>query len=231
MSRLHYMGVMHDIRRNIEKFRTDNNVIPLSETNEILRGIIGEDDNAFIYERIGTQLHHYLLDEFQDTSVMQWENLRPLLLESEAYGYDNLIIGDSKQSIYRFRNAEPELINSHVENEIPDTRVLPDSLPKGSSQYARVNTNWRSSRHTVEFNNTVFSAMAASLQTQTPDLAKLYENVIQDLGNPDMPGFVRISFPTSGRGAYNCFAGLGAQIDELRSRGYRLGDIAVLVKK
>lgn len=53
---------------------------------------------------------------------MQWENLRPLLLESEAYGYDNLIIGDSKQSIYRFRNAEPELINSHVENEIPDTR-------------------------------------------------------------------------------------------------------------
>ena len=231
MSRLHYMGVMHDIRRNIEKFRTDNNVIPLSETNEILRGIIGEDDNAFIYERIGTQLHHYLLDEFQDTSVMQWENLRPLLLESEAYGYDNLIIGDSKQSIYRFRNAEPELINSHVENEIPDTRVLPDSLPKGSSQYARVNTNWRSSRHTVEFNNTVFSAMAASLQAQTPDLAKLYENVIQDLGNPDMPGFVRISFPTSGRGAYNCFAGLGAQIDELRSRGYRLGDIAVLVKK
>lgn len=125
LSRLHYMGLLHFIRRNSELFRNDNNLIPLSATNEILRRIISRDDTPFIYERIGTRLNHYLLDEFQDTSVMQWANLRPLLEQSTDTGQECLIIGDAKQSIYRFRNAEPDIINNRVAAALPSTRILP----------------------------------------------------------------------------------------------------------
>lgn len=230
MSRLHYMGLLHEIRAHIDEFREENNIIPLSETNEILRGIIGEEqENPFIYERLGTRLCHYLLDEFQDTSEMQWENLRPLLDESEAAGYDNLIIGDAKQSIYRFRNAEPELINSRVQAEIPRTRVLPDMLPAGSSAYYAVNTNWRSSAHVVDFNNRLFDAMARRISAEIPEIGALYANVSQAIHNGRMPGYVTMTFSKPEEG--DCYSVLGEQIDELRSRGYRLRDITVLVNK
>lgn len=232
-SRLHYMGMLHDIRRNIDLFREENNIIPLSETNDILRGIIAGGENPFIYERIGTRLHHYLLDEFQDTSVMQWENLRPLLQESEGNGFDNLIIGDAKQSIYRFRNAEPELINSTVENEIAGTRVLPDSLTPGSAEYAAVNTNWRSSMQVVDFNNSLFLHLSSVLAAEIPAIARLYSNVVQEIRHKQMPGYVTLTFraPANDKGKADPWANLGGQIDELRSRGYRLRDIAVLVNR
>ena len=87
----------------------------LSDTNDLLRRIISEDETPFIYERMGTAIKHYLIDEFQDTSQMQWENLKPLVLESLSRGHDNLIIGDEKQCIYRFRNSDPKLLGSRVE--------------------------------------------------------------------------------------------------------------------
>lgn len=233
LSRLNYMGALFYINSNIERFRRANNIIPLSETNDILHRIINRDEVPFIYERTGVRLHHFLLDEFQDTSRLQWSNLRPLLAQSDSNGHDNLIIGDAKQSIYRFRNAAPEIINGGVEEDFPATRVLPDPATAGTPAYDAVNTNWRSAMHVVDFNNRLFATLASQLDadtlSHTPDMAEqtyfsdLYANTVQAIHKDKLPGYVRVDLATEG------FTALGTLIDELRGRGFPLSKITVLV--
>lgn len=238
LSRLHYLGVLYYIRRSSELFRLDNNIIPLSATNEILHAITNGDQTPFIYERIGTRLNHYLLDEFQDTSRMQWLNLHPLLKQSEDNGQECLIIGDAKQSIYRFRNAEPEIINSMVSAALR-TRELPSPADPPAIR-AAVNANWRSSRHVVLANNTIFTMLPAIVDTYNrPMLQSVYSSAVQKVVNADSNGYVDIKFdaplgsefaPADNdnpkKGAYSC---LGWLIDDVRSRGYDLQDITILV--
>lgn len=224
LSRLHYLGALFCIGQSIESFREENNIIPLSSTNDILRRIIGKDDVPFIYERTGVKLHHFLLDEFQDTSRMQWHNLRPLLEQSDSCGYENLIIGDAKQSIYRFRNADPALISGGVEHDFPYTRVLPSAADKGTRLYEAVNTNWRSTRHVASFNNSLFQHMAMLLDQEGENLfTTLYDNVVQPVRHRDKAGYVSVDFAGG-----NGFDSLGGRIDSLRGRGYAMSDIAIL---
>ncbi|MCM1005466.1 MAG: UvrD-helicase domain-containing protein [Prevotella sp.] len=227
LSRLHYLGALYYISESMDAFLNENNLIPLSATNEILNKIIGKDEVPFIYERTGVSLQHFLLDEFQDTSRLQWDNLKSLLAQSDAYGHENLIIGDAKQSIYRFRNADPELINSQVKKDFPRTCVLPDSLPADSEQRRAVNTNWRSSKHIVAFNNTLFNAMAPLLDEEESSgqkiFSSLYGNVVQNIKHMDKAGYVQINF-----GDPDSFNKLGPLIDSLRSRGYNMSNIAIL---
>lgn len=225
LSRLHYMGALFYVGASIESFREENNIIPLSATNDILQRVIGRDEVPFIYERTGVKLHHFLLDEFQDTSSMQWQNLRPLLEQSDSNGYENLIIGDAKQSIYRFRNADPSLISGGVERDFPYTRVLPSTTDRDTPLYEAVNTNWRSSRNLVSFNNSLFSEMASLLDREQGDemFGRLYDNVVQPIRHRTKPGYVQVDF-----GSNAGFASLGSLIDSLRDRGYSLSDIAIL---
>lgn len=255
MARLHYMSLLHFISRNIEIFRNENNIIPLSDTNEILHRIISREDTPFIYERIGSRLDHYLLDEFQDTSVMQWENLRPLLEGSTATGKECLVIGDVKQSIYRFRNAEPEILGTRVAGELQGTRIIP---APGTPQHitAEINSNWRSTPIVVRANNTFFSIIPRMLDSaDVPFLQSAYADAVQNYhvhpasGDSPAPyeGYVRISFgaplgaevmpeacKTDSDGSrikLSWHSALGYMVDDLRSRGYRLSDIAILVNR
>ncbi|MCM1319530.1 MAG: UvrD-helicase domain-containing protein [Muribaculaceae bacterium] len=227
LSRLHYLGALYYINVSMETFREQNDIIPLSATNEILHGIIGKDEVPFIYERTGVWLHHFLLDEFQDTSTLQWENLSPLLGQSDSRGFENLIIGDAKQSIYRFRNADPELINSVVKKDFPATTVLPDDLADKAAK-AAVNMNWRSSRHIVSFNNSLFKALVPILDKEeksaTGIFSKLYSNVEQAIHRDDEPGYVSIDFASS-----NSFENIGIVIEDALRRGFAQKDIAILV--
>ena len=240
LSRLPYLGMMYYISQSINDFREENNIIPLSETTDILSRMIGEDEVPFIYERTGVRLHHYLLDEFQDTSSMQWKNMRPLLKDSESQGFDNLIIGDAKQSIYRFRNAEPELIQGRVQQDIPDTRVLPNPQAKGTPLYNAVNTNWRSTREVVAFNNTLFHYLAPILDAENGDdtFRQLYDNVVQNIKKREKRGYIHIEYAQksgNGKGKITdadnekSYDKLGPLIDDLRARNFRLRDIAILV--
>lgn len=163
--------------RKRKEYLEDNNSVELAETNSLLSRIIGEDDAPFIYERLGTRLNHFLIDEFQDTSRMQWNNLLPLLSESLSRGNGNLLIGDAKQSIYRFRNADPSLIADKVERQFSGVRTLGDAPSE--------NTNWRSDPEVVEFNNGFFSFLTARLSDEyqgentSVDYRSLYGNVRQ----------------------------------------------------
>lgn len=104
------LGILNDIKNRLKKLQQENNTLLLSDTTELLNDIISGTDSPFIYEKTGIRLTNYMIDEFQDTSRMQWNNFRPLIDESLSSGNFNLIVGDVKQSIYRFRNSDWRLL-------------------------------------------------------------------------------------------------------------------------
>ncbi len=252
---LPYLGLIGVTRRMMKEYLDANNTIQLGETNSMLRRIIGNDDAPFIYERLGARLNHFLIDEFQDTSRLQWENLLPLLSESNGRGEDNLIIGDAKQSIYRFRNADPSLITEAVPKAFP--------LRKDAGMSRAENTNWRSDRTIVEFNNYYFHALMSRVAElseelhseeedvkKTVDFRNLYANVSQYPSHREHEGYIEVNFleaPDStldSRGRQRkltseektefmrseALSRLGPLISSLLDRGYRQSDIAILVR-
>ncbi len=209
----------------IDIYRRENNLILLSDTNELLRRIIKESDLPFIYERIGTIVTNLLIDEFQDTSVMQWENLRPLVSQSLSQGYDNLIIGDVKQAIYRFRNSDSSMLDSGVQAQFPKLHEVRGNVPAE-------NTNYRSAHAVVRFNNTMFRLL--SQQIGVPG----YEGVCQALApnTAKQPGYVRLDFlSTAGATAAETdalsFRRMAQDILRQHAEGYDWKDIAVLVRE
>lgn len=168
----------------LETFLRDNNLVLISDTGELLSRIISDAEMPFIYERLGMKLTNLLIDEFQDTSRLQWKNLKPLVSNSIAEGHDNLIIGDEKQAIYRWRNSDSELLGSVVQNEdFPNNYKL-----RGTT--AAENTNYRSSGTVVRFNNSFFTALACNFG------ANSYGNVAQHPSQryAELPGYVRFTF-------------------------------------
>lgn len=224
-----YFGLLSVSLAKRRQFLEENNAVELAETNSLLSRIIGKDDTPFIYERLGTRLNHFLIDEFQDTSRMQWSNLLPLLAESMGRGNGNLLIGDAKQSIYRFRNADPSLISSRVEEVFDQVATHGDAPGE--------NTNWRSDRNIVEFNNGFFTLLADALSNETADnparldFRHLYGNVAQTPRGEYGKGYVEANF-VDGKSdeAEACI--LDSCVDligELLARGYRQSDIVFLV--
>ena len=233
--KIYYLGLIKAIKDNINKFREENNIIPLNETNRILKDIINDDDTPFIYERIGSYLNHFLIDEFQDTSSLQWHNLEPLVKNSLGEGHDNLIIGDVKQSIYRFRNAEPMLIQETVPQSFRRKCDIRGNTPEE-------NTNWRSNSDVVKFNNSMFTQLVSTLSdvsivddNRSVRLGDIYGNVIQRVKNADKPGYVEVSLyktaskgPFKGRGQ-KVYDSMGDLVQSLLAKGYEQKDIAFLV--
>ncbi|MBR4661079.1 MAG: UvrD-helicase domain-containing protein, partial [Bacteroidales bacterium] len=134
-SELYRLGIFSDLYRQLNSYLRDNNLVLLSESNEILNRIIDGSDTPFIYEKVGLRFDHFMLDEFQDTSRMQWMNFLPLLRESLARGNDSLIVGDIKQSIYRWRNSDLNLLASQVQEDLGSQVNIAPPLDR----------NWRSS--------------------------------------------------------------------------------------
>ncbi|MDE5642424.1 MAG: UvrD-helicase domain-containing protein [Muribaculaceae bacterium] len=202
----------------IEQFRRDNNLILLSDTNDLLGKIISDDEAPFIYERLGVFLNHYLIDEFQDTSRMQWKNLRPLVSSGIHDRHDSLIIGDEKQAIYRFRNSDSSMLHHTVADEdFPQLNSVKGSAPGE-------NTNYRSAPDVVRFNNTVFARMARNLAVEG------FENVVQTLPErkePESDAYIRFSAPENVEAALDTMA---SDILRQQDSGYQWRDIAILVR-
>lgn len=220
---LFHLSLMARIYSFIEEYRTENNALLLSDTNGLLRSIIGEDDAPFIYERLGLLLRHYLIDEFQDTSRLQWDNLQPLVKESIASGNDSLVIGDEKQCIYRFRNSDPGLLQSHVGIAFSGSCRTFGDRPSD-------NTNWRSSADVVNFNNTLFATLASQNGHDV-----IYANVCQAVSKKHLnhKGYISVTpveCSSVDEYADTVLPQLAQDIDSQLNAGYAPSDIVVLVR-
>lgn len=204
------LGLAGDFFREFDALLKEKNVLGLDDSNSILRDIIDGSDAPFVYEKLGVRFEDFLLDEFQDTSVIQWQNFLPLLRESDSNGRDNLVVGDVKQSIYRWRGSDWDLLATRLPEQFRDASV--ESL----------RSNWRSCRTIVDFNNSFFARAA-----EDTGVSDIYADLRQEaMTKDDQPGYVRVTFCPEESEPQEVLA----RILEVRQAGARYGDIAVLVR-
>lgn len=151
---LNMLGTLGDINAMMMQQGRESNTLLLASTQQFIQRIIDNADAPFIYERLGSVLHHLMLDEFQDTARIQYENIRPLLENTLSSGNDNLIVGDVKQSIYKFRHCDRHILGSTLQKEFPDY------YSHHPLQY-----NWRSTPEVVFFNNAIFELLPSFVET------------------------------------------------------------------
>ena len=158
---LYSIGLIGEIIQLFDSIRESENIQLLSDYYKILSDKFGQEQSPFIYERLGQRYAHILIDEFQDTSALQWKNLLPLITNSLSEGNKSLIVGDAKQSIYRFRGSDPEqFIN------LPYAGYESDLLLKAAYQEFYLDTNFRSYSNVIDFNNRFFSTLHKSFLSE-----------------------------------------------------------------
>ena len=165
------LGIINDVYQKVLEVSREQNIFLLSGTNHLLTRIIQEDEAPFIYERTGTKYLHYMIDEFQDTSSLQYANFRPLISNSLAQDQFAMLVGDVKQSIYRWRNSDWTLLAEQVEKEFDTFGTIINTL----------DTNFRSSRNVIAFNNSFFQHTARALQGQL--IQKSEESTLEGIPN------------------------------------------------
>lgn len=237
------LGILTDVSRQIAAYREEKNIMLIADTTELLNKVIGGSDTPFVYEKTGTHVDHYMIDEFQDTSGMQWNNFRPLIEESLSHDRANLIVGDIKQSIYRFRNSDWKLLDKQVKADFSVEQLREETLKD----------NWRSCRHIVEFNNALFTALPEVLQVfynETLSASSLHEEQqaeyftkimsaynksYQQVPPPfqEKDGHVRIEFLSGDEEKdwkEEAMKRIPGILQQLQDNGYALKDIAILVR-
>ena len=177
------MRLLGCIEETVQNICNEKNQIMLSQTPTLLSELVDGSDAPFVFEKIGTQFHNVMIDEFQDTSRLQWKNFRVLLLENQSMGGHDLLVGDVKQSIYRWRNGDWSILDG-IHDEMSHLHPIVRTLKK----------NYRSNQQVVDFNNAFFPKAAALLDTLWTGarfhLADIYSDVAQECKKRDGMGYV-----------------------------------------
>ncbi|MBR6490177.1 MAG: UvrD-helicase domain-containing protein, partial [Muribaculaceae bacterium] len=216
------LGLLGKINEKLEEYRKDTNTILIADTNTLI-GEALKSGAYFIYEHVGNRYKTYMIDEFQDTSEKQYRNFVPLIEESLGNNNSNLVIGDEKQSIYRFRNSDPSLLRDVIEENF-----------LGRTNVSSLDTNYRSFTSIVEFNNGLFEKIIAEYdkspsKAKYKSLIKTYSTITQTADKKET-GYVTVNFvPNVGSIKQKIFRALPAYIASILSRGYKMSDIAILV--
>ena len=227
---LHQLRLLGSIERKVRQLNEENNRFLLSDTQQLLHTLIDGSDSPFIFEKIGAQLQHVMIDEFQDTSTVQWQNFRILLDEAMSHQQSgNLIVGDVKQSIYRWRSGDWRLLND-IEKQFPH--------PDQQLTIQTLSTNYRSARRIIEFNNAFFTKaaeleyLALGASTEADQLRKAYADVEQ-LIPEDKPdeGLVNISLLLQENYVEQTLLQLTEGISNLLKEDVQPHQIAILVRK
>ena len=205
---IYSLGMAWELSEAFQDIQKEKNVISIDDSNTILRNIIDGTDTPFIYEKLGVRFDHFLLDEFQDTSDVQWENFRPLLHGSIDTGNDSLVVGDVKQSIYRWRGSDWNLLGSRLEQEFTNPGIDP------------LKENWRTCPEIVHFNNEFFEFAAGELGVKD-----LYADVEQTpMFSSTETGSVEVVFTD------DQLEEIFSTLETVREAGARWADIAILVR-
>lgn len=187
------LAVLSNINKTLDELKNEKNIRLNAEFNQIISKNLQEQPASFIYERLGEKFKHYFIDEMQDTSILQWQNLIPLIANALSQeGTSLLLVGDIKQSIYRWRGSEPEQFLKLSNNE--NTKVNnPFYIPK---QIEQLDVNYRSYSQIIDFNNDFFQHISQFFNK--PAYAQIYVNENQQKQNTKQGGYVQVSFIDEG---------------------------------
>ncbi len=228
-SNLFNVGLLNYMDLLMQKINEEKNQFILSDTQALLNAMIEDNDAPFIYEKIGTYLDHIMIDEFQDTSEAQWLNFKPLIDECASRQMSSLIVGDQKQSIYRFRNGKWQLLGE-----------LSDEMAHISPKVVKMEDNWRSEQRIVDFNNLVFQHMPELYRQDEIDhplldsMIEAYNDVRQNCrkGKKADKGYVKVQlFEDSKNYEEKMLCALAEEVKSMQQCGIKPEQIAILVNK
>ncbi len=225
------LGLLNELEKQINSIREEQNFIHISEFNKKVAEIVVEQPIPFIYERIGEKFNNYLIDEFQDTSILQWQNLLPLIENSLAYNNKNLIVGDAKQAIYRWRGGDVDQFALLPEApQFKENTIIQERIQTLKRQYNPKNltSNYRSTKEIIEFNNLFF----AELLNKLPDFFNpYYSEFQQEIGLDKSGGYAQIKVLEKKDYEDNTLSEILTTINDCIARGKALKNICILTKK
>ncbi|TVP44841.1 MAG: DNA helicase UvrD [Mongoliibacter sp.] len=249
LKNLRVYGVFRNLILELRELKDEEGILLISDVNDFLKEITKDNEAPFIYEKIGNQYKHFLIDEFQDTSDFQWSSFKPLLLNSLASGNTNLLVGDVKQSIYRWRGGKLELLLNEVEQQIGSAMI----------EVKNLDVNFRSLPKVIDFNNTLFGNLPEWMQQLIQSdfqvdagnmlgqaFAEVRQQVPQKKRALPFQGFIHLEFTEKEyRRSANHENDEDAEeqeeievldkipelVERLQDKGYALKDIAFLVRK
>jgi ATP-dependent exoDNAse (exonuclease V) beta subunit len=224
MRNIYTFAIYEEINKNLEKYRAENDVVLVSDFTKILAKHLISEQVSFIYSKVGSRYEHFLIDEFQDTSRLQWLNLMPLVENAVSQGQACLVVGDSKQAIYRWRGGEVALIERAISEE-----HFPDYTCK-----LTLTSNFRSEATIVQFNNQFFNQIHRYFNISENDLLqRIFQDVQQQEARKNTGGYVRLYMLEKSRRAEFMSAAGDKMIEAIRhcqEDGYSLKDIAILIR-
>ena len=228
-SNIFSLGILSDVLTHVRKINAAENNFLLSDAGEMLYMITSNDQAPFIYEKVGNRFENFMIDEFQDTSIIQWNNFRLLIENSMAEGFDNVVVGDIKQSIYRWRNSDWRILGDLLRNETQNNRIR--SIP--------LTTNWRSRTNIISFNNRIFSSIPSRLDQDFVNenlpvkFTELFAEAVQNDPGKKEGGYIRLEFieeKEDEQWRNIVLQRLPSVIENLQDRGYKPSDIGILVR-
>ncbi|QZT38411.1 UvrD-helicase domain-containing protein [Halosquirtibacter xylanolyticus] len=242
LPQLRGIGVMMDIAKHVSEISKEKNLLLLSDSSQLLLSVIEDDSSPFVFEKMGETYKHFMLDEFQDTSKLQWQNFFPLINNALSEGNFSMVVGDVKQSIYRWRNSDWQLL----------AKKVPYDLRHYKPEDVTLETNWRSTKNVITFNNTMFHFGSAIVQAdfnediESRPIEELFKNDLKQRiteayqdqfqhysGKKENEGQVQVEFIPSEEMDSNeaSLERMLLQIEHYRNQGYRYGEMAILVRK
>ena len=230
---LYTIGLLQDVADQVSTTNRQIGRVPISDVNMLIHDVIDGQETPFIYERMGQYLHHFMIDEFQDTSSLQWQNFYPLINEAESKGCDNLIVGDVKQSIYRWRNSDWKLLNG-VHSKFANVQQPP------------MIDNWRSAKLLVQENERLIGEYAKWVAiyftnegwNEESPLAQMamsiyHTDAIHQEAQKDYPGVFQLQFIDAKNEdlLQQTLQAVDLQLQALRQEGWEWNKIAMLVRR
>ncbi len=235
-------ALLTDLQQKIADIAREENLLHISEINSLLSKLISDNDTPFIFEKTGNYLSHFMIDEFQDTSLMQWENFIPLLRNavSQTTGTPVLLVGDVKQSIYRWRGGDWTILAGKAAGEFDETETRP------------LQDNYRSRKMIVEFNNAIVGRLTGddnlSVNAEldralasdriprelkekfTDAIARAYSDFEQTPAEGSDGGYATVTwYERNDEGKF--VAPVIELVEQAQRRGYAPRDIAILVRE
>ncbi len=242
---LYTFGILNDLTEKIKAYREEHETILISDLPVFLKNIIGDSDTPFIYEKVGTRYRHFLIDEFQDTSGFQWQNFQPLVKNSLDSGNFNMVVGDVKQSIYRWRGGNSDLLLTQVTQDVG----------QHFANEKHLNANYRSSVEVINFNNALFSKtpdqvlnviqceieaysteVTSLLETPLSNIKHAFSEVEQQFPEKEKTGgYISVEFSKKDRDSGISWDDMATdwaiqQVERAQQAGVPLKDIAILVR-